>query len=124
MAERPPTNKLHEDRAVWNGGSVLPDHGLDIRSETYISRSTIVGLLHLLCHVIFPGDVPMSRVKMNAKHEYEFIANFKVLQNVFRAKKIDKARAHRLNETLEVIDLPCSQPIPVDRLVKCKMQYV
>lgn len=35
----------------------------------------------------------MSRVKMNAKHEYEFIANFKVLQNVFKAKKIDKVRA-------------------------------
>ncbi|GJF00221.1 microtubule binding protein [Phanerochaete sordida] len=49
------------------------------------------------------GDVPMARVKMNAKHEYEFIANFKILQNIFRAKKIDK-------------------PIPVEKLVKCKMQ--
>ncbi|KAG6831443.1 hypothetical protein H0H87_005115 [Tephrocybe sp. NHM501043] len=49
------------------------------------------------------GDVPMKRVKMNAKHEYEFIANFKVMQNIFKAKKIDK-------------------PIPVDKLVKCKMQ--
>jgi len=37
-------------------------------------------------------DLPMTRVKMNAKHEYEFIANFKVLQNVFKAKKIEKAR--------------------------------
>ncbi|KAI0793149.1 calponin homology domain-containing protein [Irpex lacteus] len=49
------------------------------------------------------GDVPMTRVKMNAKHEYEYVANFKVLQNVFKAKKIDK-------------------PIPVDKLIKCKMQ--
>lgn len=49
------------------------------------------------------GDVPMSRVKMNAKHEYEYLANFKILQNVFKIKKIDK-------------------PIPIDRLVKCKMQ--
>lgn len=49
------------------------------------------------------GDVPMTRVKMNAKHEYEFIANFKILQNVFRSHKVDK-------------------PIPVDKLVKCKMQ--
>jgi hypothetical protein len=37
-------------------------------------------------------DIPMTRVKMNAKHEYEFIANFKVMQNVFKAKRIDKAR--------------------------------
>ncbi|KAJ3929352.1 MAG: microtubule binding protein [Lentinula lateritia] len=49
------------------------------------------------------GDLPMSRVKFGAKHEYEFIANFKVMQNVFKAKKIDK-------------------PIPVEKLVKCKMQ--
>jgi len=49
------------------------------------------------------GDIPMTRVKMNAKHEYEFVANFKVLQNVFKAKKIDK-------------------PILIEKLVKCKMQ--
>ena len=34
----------------------------------------------------------MTRVKMNAKHEYEFIANFKILQTAFRQHKIDKAR--------------------------------
>ncbi|KAJ7599611.1 microtubule binding protein [Mycena floridula] len=49
------------------------------------------------------GDIPMSRVKMNAKLEYEYLANYKILQNVFKAKKIDK-------------------PIPVEKLVKCKMQ--
>ena len=35
----------------------------------------------------------MVRVKMNAKHEYEFIANFKVMQNIFKAKRIDKVFA-------------------------------
>lgn len=45
----------------------------------------------------------MSRVKMNAKHEYEFVANFKVMQTAFKVKKIDK-------------------PIPIEKLVKCKMQ--
>ncbi|GAA5986970.1 hypothetical protein JCM11641_002271 [Rhodosporidiobolus odoratus] len=49
------------------------------------------------------GDVPMSKVKMNAKQEYEYLSNFRVLQNSFKAHGIDK-------------------PIPVDRLVKCKMQ--
>ena len=36
------------------------------------------------------GDVPMARVKMNAKHEYEYVANYKVLQTIFKSKKIDK----------------------------------
>lgn len=49
------------------------------------------------------GDVPMNRVKMNAKQEYEYLANYKILQNVFKAHKVDK-------------------PVPVERLVKCKMQ--
>ena len=40
------------------------------------------------------GDVPMARVKMNAKHEYEFIANFKILQNIFRTKKVEKVCLH------------------------------
>ena len=32
----------------------------------------------------------MNRVKMNGKHEYEYLANYKVMQNVFKVKKIDK----------------------------------
>ena len=42
---------------------------------------------------ILKGDIPMARVKMNAKHEYEYIANFKVMQTAFKAKKIDKVRS-------------------------------
>ncbi|PPQ80771.1 hypothetical protein CVT25_001908 [Psilocybe cyanescens] len=36
------------------------------------------------------GDLPMNRVKMNAKHEYEYVANYKIMQTAFKAKKIDK----------------------------------
>ncbi|BGP36244.1 microtubule integrity protein mal3 [Rhodotorula kratochvilovae] len=49
------------------------------------------------------GDVAMSKVKMQAKQEYEYLSNFRILQNSFKAHGIDK-------------------PIPVDRLVRCKMQ--
>lgn len=48
-------------------------------------------------------DVPLSRVKMNANQEYEYVNNFKVLQSVFKKHQIDK-------------------PIPVTALIKCKMQ--
>ncbi|KAJ2894580.1 putative EB1-like protein [Zalerion maritima] len=48
-------------------------------------------------------DVPMSKVKFNVNTEYAYIQNYKVLQNCFTKHKIEK-------------------PIPVERLVKCKMQ--
>ncbi|KAI8811454.1 calponin homology domain-containing protein [Cladochytrium replicatum] len=48
-------------------------------------------------------DVPLTRVKFNAKHEYEYINNFKILQSTFDKHKIDNF-------------------IPVERLVKCKFQ--
>ena len=69
-----------------------------------------------------PGDVPMGRVKLNAKHEYEYLANFKILQNLFKAHKIDKVSGHVVRKNRFLISL--FQPIPVERLVKCKMQYV
>ncbi|KAF9348929.1 hypothetical protein BGX26_012704 [Mortierella sp. AD094] len=49
------------------------------------------------------GDIPMSRVKFSTKHEYEYLANYKVLQNCFLLHKVDKS-------------------IPIERLMKCKMQ--
>lgn len=45
----------------------------------------------------------MSKVKFNAKHEYEYVQNFKVLQTAFDRHNIDNN-------------------IPVDRLIKCKFQ--
>ncbi|KAI9314928.1 calponin homology domain-containing protein [Dichotomocladium elegans] len=49
------------------------------------------------------GDVHMSKVKFDTKHEYEYVGNFKVLQHTFEKHKVDKI-------------------IPVDRLIKCKFQ--
>ena len=39
---------------------------------------------------IYPGAVPMSKVKMNAKTEVDFIHNFKILQTAFSKKRIDR----------------------------------
>ncbi|KAF9930313.1 hypothetical protein FBU30_000659 [Linnemannia zychae] len=49
------------------------------------------------------GDLPMNRIKFSTKHEYEYLGNYKVLQNCFTVHKIDKV-------------------IPIERLMKCKMQ--
>merc|ERR1719160_2269202 len=39
---------------------------------------------------IYPGAVPMSKVKMQAKTEVESIHNFKILQTAFSKKRIDR----------------------------------
>jgi len=47
-----------------------------------------------LCQImdaIYPGQVPLHKVNFNAKQEYEYINNFKVLQSAFDKFGIDKA---------------------------------
>ncbi|KAF1823510.1 uncharacterized protein K489DRAFT_388277 [Dissoconium aciculare CBS 342.82] len=48
-------------------------------------------------------DVPMARVKFTVNAEYAYLENFKILSNTFRKHHVDR-------------------PIPVEQLVKCKMQ--
>ncbi|CAO3598297.1 unnamed protein product [Absidia cylindrospora] len=49
------------------------------------------------------GDVAMNKVKFDTRQEYEYVGNFKVLQNTFDKHKVDKI-------------------IPVDKLMKCRFQ--
>jgi len=47
-----------------------------------------------LCQImdaIYPGQVPLHKVNFNAKQEYEYINNFKVLQTAFDKFGIDKS---------------------------------
>jgi len=47
-------------------------------------------LCDLTPKMLAKGDLPMSRVKFGTKHEYEYLGNYKVLQNCFTSLKIDK----------------------------------
>ncbi|AGO10014.1 AaceriAAR024Wp [[Ashbya] aceris (nom. inval.)] len=49
------------------------------------------------------GDLPMHRVKFDARAEYESLTNFKILQSCFTKHKIEKT-------------------VFVDRLIKCRFQ--
>jgi len=60
----------------------------------------------IYCQIIdclFPGSVPMSRVKWGAKSDYEFVENFKMVQKVMNKNNISK-------------------PVPIDKLIKAKYQ--
>jgi len=53
--------------------------------------------------MLFPGSVPLKKVKFQTKLEHEFIQNFKVLQAGFKKMEVEKV-------------------IPVDKLVKGRFQ--
>ncbi|XP_049824945.1 microtubule-associated protein RP/EB family member 3-like [Aethina tumida] len=57
----------------------------------------------LFMNILFPGYVPMARVKFGAYLEHEFIHNFKILQAVFKKLNVDKI-------------------VPIDRLIKGRFQ--
>ncbi|KAK0142651.1 Microtubule-associated protein RP/EB family member 1 [Merluccius polli] len=78
-----------------------------------------------LMDILFPGCLPVKRVKVNARLEHEYVHNFKILQNSFKKAGVDKpvtgisGSFHSwtllsLNPLLEVI--------PVDRLTKGRFQ--
>ena len=61
------------------------------------------GAAHCLIMDSIYRDIPVSKVKFQAKHEYEYVSNYKILQSVFDRHKIDNV-------------------VPVERLIKCKFQ--
>ncbi len=60
--------------------------------------------------------MPLSKVKFNAKHEYEYVQNFKILQAAFDKHKVFFMGL--ISKIYQKID----NAIPVERLIKCKFQ--
>lgn len=61
------------------------------------------GAAHCLLMNSIYGDLPVHKVNFRALHEYEYVQNFKVLQEAFVRHRIDRT-------------------IPVERLIKLKFQ--
>nr|XP_029732951.1 microtubule-associated protein RP/EB family member 1-like isoform X4 [Aedes albopictus] len=53
--------------------------------------------------MLFPGSVPMKRIKFRTNLEHEYIQNFKILQAAFKKMNVDKI-------------------IPIDKLIKGRFQ--
>jgi hypothetical protein len=79
---------------------------LNSLSKTPLSKIEQLGAGYTYCELlelVCPGKVPLSKVHWRAKSEYEFISNFKLLQQCF-------------------LKLGLQRNIDINRLVKCKYQ--
>ena len=73
---------------------------------------------------IYPGTVPLTKVKWSAKFDYEFVENYKVLQQGFAKndmKKhidVDKLVKAKYQDNLEFQDYAKDVPIFIPKLFK------
>jgi hypothetical protein len=65
-----------------------------------MARWTVAGSDQRLTRGSAAGNVAMSRVKFNAKQEYEYLENFKVLQKCFNQNKVEKVGAASMASVL------------------------
>lgn len=58
-----------------------------------------------------PGAVPLKKVKFDARHDYEFIENFKILQGAFKKLNVDKvSKPGQSSETDSIAKSSCYRP--------------
>lgn len=56
--------------------------------------------------MLFPGSVPMKRVKFRTNLEHEYIQNFKILQGAFKKMEVDKVSyKHRQSQITNVFQI-------------------
>ncbi|XP_048757798.1 microtubule-associated protein RP/EB family member 1-like isoform X6 [Ostrea edulis] len=89
-------NLSRHDILAWVNDSISTSYG---KIEELCSGAAYCQFMDML----FPGCIPIKKVKFNTKLEHEYIQNYKLLQNSFKKASVDKV-------------------IPVERLVKGRFQ--
>ncbi|XP_078041492.1 microtubule-associated protein RP/EB family member 1 isoform X2 [Augochlora pura] len=89
-------NMSRHDMLAWVNDSLQASF---IKIEELCSGAAYCQFMDML----FPGSVPIKRIKFKANQEHEYIQNFKILQSSFRKMKVEKI-------------------VPVDKLVKGRFQ--
>mmetsp|Transcript_14948 Transcript_14948/g.23493 ORF Transcript_14948/g.23493 Transcript_14948/m.23493 type:complete len:338 (+) Transcript_14948:62-1075(+) len=93
------------DDAYFVGRKVILDWLNDL-CQLKLSKIEETASGAVACQVmdaLFPNNVPMQKVNWGARTDYEFVANYKVLQSVFQKLKVDKS-------------------VEVDRLIRARYQ--
>lgn len=93
------------DAAYFTGRKELLEFFNDLLdlSLTKIEQTATGAVACQLTDYIFPGSIPMSRVNWGARSDYEFVQNYKLLQNAFGKRNVQRH-------------------IDVDRLIRAKYQ--
>jgi len=80
------------DAAYFVGRNELLNWLNEILSLGYTKvEQTASGAAHCqIMDAIYPGKVPLHKVNFNAKFDYEYVKNFKVLQEIFNKLAIEK----------------------------------
>nr|XP_022315617.1 microtubule-associated protein RP/EB family member 1-like isoform X3 [Crassostrea virginica] len=89
-------NLSRHDILAWVNDSISTNYA---KIEELCSGAAYCQFMDML----FPGSIPIKKVKFNTKLEHEYIQNYKLLQNSFKKTSVDKV-------------------IPVERLVKGRFQ--
>lgn len=77
---------------------------------TKIEQCASGGVYCQIIDAIYPGTVAISKVNFGAKHEFEFVNNFKVLQQAFQKNGIQRHIEVRISFDL-VLTLSRSQSL-------------
>ena len=69
---------------------LVPDHQYIQLNLTKVEQCATGAVYCQIIDATFPGTVPVSKIKWNAKHDYEYIENYKILQQAFAKNDIKR----------------------------------
>jgi microtubule-associated protein, RP/EB family len=62
---------------------------LDLKLQK-IEQTATGAIACQITDLIFPGSIPLSKIDWSAKSDYEFVQNYKLLQNAFNKHRIQR----------------------------------
>lgn len=80
------------DAAYFTGRKELLDFFNDLLQLklTKIEQTASGAVACQMTDVIFPGSIPLSKIDWSARSDYEYVQNYKLLQNAFNKYNVQR----------------------------------